>query len=196
MNKGFPKPLPNCLHLQRVARGIKSCQGSSSSSCLPFTDDLMLVICRSLDLRLPDHCMFFDGLYPQVLWLFAGFQAYCTQLGQLLNIFTFECQGCCCGLHFATSCMCITIKGSRTDPFREGCSIHIGLGRHPPCAVYSLMTYLHYSCFSMGSFYRKRFSLTGFKRLRPSPISLAISRATASVMEPLLLQPTMVFWTI
>ena len=54
----FPDPLINCLHLQRVVRGIKRCKGSSSSSRLPITDDLMLVIWQSLDLHLPDHCMF------------------------------------------------------------------------------------------------------------------------------------------
>ena len=58
IEQGFPDPLANCLHLQRVVRGIKRCQGSSLSSRLPITDDLMLVIWRSLDLRLPDHLMF------------------------------------------------------------------------------------------------------------------------------------------
>ena len=33
----------------------------SSSSRLPITDDLMLVIWRSLDLHLPDHCMFWPA---------------------------------------------------------------------------------------------------------------------------------------
>ena len=58
IDHGFADPLINCLRLQRVVRGIKRCQGSSSSSRLPITDDLMLVIWQSLDLHLPDHCMF------------------------------------------------------------------------------------------------------------------------------------------
>ena len=58
IDHGFPDPLINCLRLQQVVRGIKRCQGSSSSSRLPITDDLMLVIWQSLDLHLPDHCMF------------------------------------------------------------------------------------------------------------------------------------------
>ena len=58
IDHGFPDPLINCLRLQRVVRGIKRCQGSSSSSRLPITDDLMQVIWQSLDLHLPDHCMF------------------------------------------------------------------------------------------------------------------------------------------
>ena len=53
IDHGFPDPLINCLHLQRVVRGIKHCQGSSSSGRLPITDDLMRVIWQSLDLHLP-----------------------------------------------------------------------------------------------------------------------------------------------
>ena len=51
IDHGFPDPLINCLRLQRVVRGIKRCQGSSSSGRLPITDHLMLVIWQSLDLH-------------------------------------------------------------------------------------------------------------------------------------------------
>ena len=83
IDQGFPDPLAECLRLQRVVRGIKRCQGTPSSSRLPITDDLMLVIWRSLDVGLD--------------W---------------------------------------------TDPFRKGCFVHIGLGRHPLCAVQAMMLYL------------------------------------------------------
>ena len=55
IEQGFADRLHNCLRLQRVIHGT---QGSPSSSCLPITDDLMLVIWKSLNLQLPDHCMF------------------------------------------------------------------------------------------------------------------------------------------
>ena len=38
--------------------------------------------------------------------------------------------------------MHIRIKGSKTDPFRKGRLIHIGIGQHPLCAIHALMTYL------------------------------------------------------
>ena len=41
----------------------------------------------------------------------------------------------------APSSMRIRIKGSKTDPFRKGCFIHIGLGKYPLCAVHAMMTY-------------------------------------------------------
>ena len=46
------------IRLQRVVHGIKRCQGTPSSTRLPITDDLMLIIWQSLDLSLPDHVMF------------------------------------------------------------------------------------------------------------------------------------------
>ena len=61
IEQGFADPLHNCLRLRRVIRGIKRTQGSPSSSRLPITDDLMLVIWKSLNLQLPDHCMFWHA---------------------------------------------------------------------------------------------------------------------------------------
>ena len=55
IEEGFPDPLVNCLHLQRVVRGIKRIQGSSQVQRLPITDEILLIIFNSLDLSLPDH---------------------------------------------------------------------------------------------------------------------------------------------
>jgi len=38
--------------------------------------------------------------------------------------------------------MRVRIKGSKTDPFRKGCFVHIALGRHPLCAIQAMMSYL------------------------------------------------------
>ena len=40
------------------------------------------------------------------------------------------------------TCLRVRIKASKTDRFRQGCHIHIGLGRAPPCAVHALLAYL------------------------------------------------------
>ena len=61
IKQGFADPLRNCLRLQCVIRSIKRTQGSPSSSRLPNTDDLILVIWKSLNLQLPDHSMFWAG---------------------------------------------------------------------------------------------------------------------------------------
>ena len=40
------------------------------------------------------------------------------------------------------SCMRVTIKASKTDPFRKGADLHIGLGSHPLFEVQAMMAYL------------------------------------------------------
>ena len=40
------------------------------------------------------------------------------------------------------ACLRVWIIASKTDPFRQGCHIHIGLGRAPLCAVQALLAYL------------------------------------------------------
>jgi len=57
IEEGFPDPLVNCLCLQRVIRGIKRTQGSPEAQRLPITNDILMIIFRSLDLSIPDHCM-------------------------------------------------------------------------------------------------------------------------------------------
>ena len=42
----------------------------------------------------------------------------------------------------APSCTRLQIKDSKTDPFRKGAFIHIGLGWPPLCAVHFVLTYL------------------------------------------------------
>ena len=42
----------------------------------------------------------------------------------------------------APICLRVRIKGSKTDPFRKGCSIHIGRGKYPLCAIQALADYL------------------------------------------------------
>ena len=40
------------------------------------------------------------------------------------------------------TCLHVQIKASKMDLFRQGCHIHIGLGRAPLCAVQALLAYL------------------------------------------------------
>lgn len=40
------------------------------------------------------------------------------------------------------SCIRVTIKVSKTDPFRNGADLHIGLGSHPLFAAQAMMAYL------------------------------------------------------
>lgn len=84
IEQGFADPLQNCLRLQRVIRGIKRTQGSSSPSHLPITDHLRLVICKSLYVQLPDHCMFWAACYLGVFWFSSFSRVHCFLSSKLL----------------------------------------------------------------------------------------------------------------
>lgn len=142
IEQGFPDPLINCLRLQRVVRGIKRCQGSPSSSRLPITDDLMLVIWRSLDLRLADHCMFWAACSLGYFGFLRASEFTVPNLSSFSSSLHLGVQDIAVDSPVAPSCMRIKIKGSKTDPFRKGCFIHIGVGRPPLCAIHALMTFL------------------------------------------------------
>ena len=142
IDHGFPDPLINCLRLQRVVCGITRCQGSSSSSRLPITDDLMLVIWQSLDLHLPDHCMFWAACSLGYFGFLRASEFTVPNLPSFSSSLHLGVQDISVDSPSAPSCMRVRIKGSKTDPFRKGCFIHIGVGRRPLCAVRAVMNYL------------------------------------------------------
>ena len=79
IEQGFPDPLANCLRFQRVVRSIKCSQGSSSSSWLPITDDLMLVIWQLHGSSFPRSPHVLGWLLPWVLWLPSCFRVHCLK---------------------------------------------------------------------------------------------------------------------
>ena len=142
IEQGFADPLHNCLRLQRVIRGIKRTQGSPSSSRLPITDDLMLVIWKSLNLQLPDHCMFWAACTLGYFGFLRSAEFTVPSWASFSPSVHLGVQDLAVDSSTAPSCIRVTIKASKTDPFRKGCSIHIGLGKYPLCAVHALLAYL------------------------------------------------------
>ena len=138
IEQGFADPLHNCLRLQRVIRGT---QGSPSSSCLPITDDLMLVIWKSLNLQLPDHCMFWAACTLGYFGFLRSAEFTVPSWASFSPSVHLGVQDLAVDSSTAPSCICVTIKASKTDPFRKGCSIHIGLGKYPLCALHALLAY-------------------------------------------------------
>ena len=132
IEQGFPDPLLNCLRLQRVVRGIKRSQGSTSSQRLPVTDSIMLVIFRSLDLNLPDHCMFWAACTLEYFEFLRSAEFTVPNLSSFTPGVHLEVKDIAVDSTPAPSCLRVKIKASKTDPFRKGCVIHIGRGSFPP----------------------------------------------------------------
>ena len=100
--------------------------------------------------------------------------------------------------------MRVNIKGSKTDPFRQGCYVHIGAGHLPLCTLSALMTYLSLrgnsaalcSCFKMVDLSPGLPSLNGLDKLWPQPGFLAIFPATVFALGRPQLLLVMEFRTI
>ena len=142
IDQGFSDLSAGCLRLRRVLRGIKRCQGSPVASRLPITDDLMLVIWNSLDLSLPDHCMFWAACCRGYFGLLRASEFTVPNLASFSPSLHLSVQDISMDSMVSPSYMRVNIKGSKTDPFRQGCYVHIGAGHLPLCALSALMTYL------------------------------------------------------
>ena len=140
IDNGLPDPLINCLQLQRLLRGIKRVQGSSTSKRLPITVDLLKAIQRSLDLNSWDHVM----LWAACCLGFFGF----LRAGEFTTNSTFDPS-----IHLTVgdvqadslvdpTCFRVHIKCSKTDPFRVGCDIYVGRGIGLICPVVALGNFL------------------------------------------------------
>ena len=187
IKQGFADPLHNCLRLQHVIHGIKRTQGSPSSSRLPITDDLILVIWKSLNLQLPDHCMFWAGCTLGHFGL-CGPRNSVPSLASFSPLVHLDVQDITVDSSTDRSCIPVTIKASKTDPFHKCCSIYIGLGKYLLCALHVLLAYLAISgdgpalCFFVkrGNLSRVLYPPTGFGKLWPLQEFLVIFQATAS----------------
>ena len=115
IEQGFPGPLANGLRLQRVVRGIKRCQGSSSSSRLSITDDLMLLIWWSLDLRLPHHLMFWAACSLGYFGFLRVSEFTVPNLASFSPSIHLGVQDIAVDSLSAPSCMRFKIKSSKTD---------------------------------------------------------------------------------
>ena len=160
-------------------------QGSPSSSRLPITDDLILVIWKSWNLQLPDHCMFWAGCTLEHFGL-CGPRNSVPSLASFSPLDHLDMQDITVDSSTDPSCIPVTIKASKTDPFRKGCSIYIG--KYPLCALHVLLAYLAICgdgpalCFFVkrGNLSRVLYSPTGCGKLWCLQEFLVIFQATAS----------------
>ena len=102
----------------------------------------MLVIWKSLDLQLPDHCMFWAACTLGYFGFLRSEEFTVPSLVGFLPSVHLGVQDISVDSTSNPSCICVIIKASKTDHLHKGCSIHIGLGKYPLCAVHALLVYL------------------------------------------------------
>ena len=131
IEEGFPDPLVNCLRLLRVIRGIKRTQGSPEAQRLPITNDILMIIFSSLDL----YRLAYFGFLRSAEFTVPSLASFSPLLHlSIQDIFVDSSAN--------PSCLRVKIKASKTDPFRNGCFIHIGRGNFALCALQSVMAYV------------------------------------------------------
>ena len=125
VDQGFPDPLENCLRLQRVVRGIKRSQGSSS-----------------VNPRLPIWWSYVLGcLFTSLFWFFEVSGIHRPSLSAFDPNRHLSVRDIAVDVPLNPSCLQICIKASKTDPFRKRCTILIGPGS-PLCAVQAIVSFL------------------------------------------------------
>ena len=145
IEEGFPDPLLNCLRLQRVVRGIKRSQGSSSYSHLPIIDGIMMVIFKFLDLSMPDHCMFWAAFTLGYFGFLRSAEFTVPNIASFSASLHLGVHDVAVDSDSNPSCLHTRTKASKTDPFRKGYFIHIGKGQFPLCALQALMSYYQFA---------------------------------------------------
>ena len=138
---GFPDPLVNCLQLQPVLRGIRRTRGSPGPSRLPITDLHMLIIHNSLSFAIQDHVMFWAASPLAYFGFLRSAEFTVPSLSAFNPDIHLTVDDNAVDSHTSPSCLQLTIKASKTDPFRKGCCLYIGLGRPPLCALSAIMNY-------------------------------------------------------
>ena len=142
VEQGFPDPLLNCPRLQRVIRGIKRVQGSTRRERLPITDDIMLIIRKSLKLDELDHCMFWAACTLGYFGFLRASEFTVANLNSFSSAYHLETGDIAVDSTSNPSCLRVHIKSSKTDPFRQGCHMHIGVGSNSLCAVKAVLAYV------------------------------------------------------
>ena len=102
----------------------------------------MLVIWKSLDLQLSDRCMFWATCTLGYFGFLRSAEFTVPSLVGFLPSVHLGVQDIAVDSTSDPSCIRVNIKASKTDPFRMGCSIHIGRDKYPSCALHALLAYL------------------------------------------------------
>ena len=98
----------------------------------------------------PDQCMFWAACTLGYFGFLRAAEFTVPSLASFLPLIQLTVLDIAVDAPSSPSCMRVKIKASKIDPFCKGSDIHIGLGRHPVCAVQAMMAYLSHRGSSPG----------------------------------------------
>ena len=129
VDQGFPDPLENCLWPQRVVTGIKRSQGAlSSRPRLPVSSNILRIIYSALDLNSFDDVMSWAACLLAYFGFLRSAEFNVPSLSAYNASIHLSMSDVSVDVPLDPSCLQVFIKASKTDPFRKGCYILIGLG--------------------------------------------------------------------
>ncbi|KAK3742151.1 hypothetical protein QZH41_007465 [Actinostola sp. cb2023] len=102
----------------------------------------MLVIRNSLDLATFDHCMFWAACNIGYFGFLRASEFTVPNLASFSSAQHLQVSDISVDSATQPTCLRIRIKASKTDPFRQGCFVHIGRGSTTLCAVEATLDYL------------------------------------------------------
>lgn len=102
----------------------------------------MLIIFKSLDVSSPDHCMFWAACNLDYFGFLRSAEFTVPKLSNFSPDIHLGVPDIAFDSVVAPTCLRVRIKASKTDPFRKGCSLHIGRAIYLLCAIQALAAYL------------------------------------------------------
>ena len=126
----FPNPMEHARRLPQLLRGIKRTHSQERRPRLPITPALLLTFRRHLNLLTWDHLV----LWTAMLIAFFAF----LRSAELIALTTEDVSQ-----DTATAVYMLSIRASKTDPFRKGAHIRLAPSGHPVlCPSETLSKYL------------------------------------------------------
>ena len=176
IENGFANPLDNCLRLERVLRGIKRSQGASKRERLPVTTAVLARILTVIDGTSYDDALFWAACCTGFFgFLRSGeFTTTTSSFNPQLHLAVSDVKT---DRHENPSVLFLRIKCSKTDPFRKGHVIRLGVSGTPICAVKALLQYLKLRGGEAGPLFRHRNGLPLTRSTLTSWLRDAIARA-------------------
>ena len=144
IESGLPNPMDQLYRLPHLLRGIKRLYSQEKRTRLPITPSILLSFRTLLNLQWHDHIM----LWTAMLVAFFAF----LRSAELVALTVGDISTCTSSIPSPLPTYILSIRASKTDPFRRGCQIRLAPSGHPLlCPAKALMDYLHRTRLSQSS---------------------------------------------